>query len=235
MVTSTYWISSPCVFLSEVDLSQSKSTGGAGSSGTTGGMGSHLQCLSVHCTDELGESKGRGGPVPSWRSLHSDISNRFGTFVAALTWRNRAREKKTLWLPGWGLETKTSFFFIRKKDKSVFLCQENLCHFCRKNKTRKNMLHWTYCRMIYKKTRWWCTSTDPDLNISLFYAFWWLFCSTIVVYSMLLSYPLFCLLWKSLFFFFIFEIISVPSYKKKTTWFWIRFRVFSWPTGPQGR
>lgn len=65
MATSTYWISSPCVFLSEVDLSQSKGTGGAGSSGTTGGMGSHLQCLSVHCTDELGESKGRGGPVPS--------------------------------------------------------------------------------------------------------------------------------------------------------------------------
>lgn len=69
----------------EADLTQNKSAGGAGSSGTTGGMGSHLQCLSVHCTDELGESKGRGGPVPSWRSLHSDISNRFGTFVAALT------------------------------------------------------------------------------------------------------------------------------------------------------
>ncbi|XP_051541916.1 transcriptional activator MN1-like [Myxocyprinus asiaticus] len=69
----------------DVDLSQSKTTGGAGSSGTTGGTGSHLQCLSVHCTDELGESKGRSGPVPSWRSLHSDISNRFGTFVAALT------------------------------------------------------------------------------------------------------------------------------------------------------
>lgn len=59
---------------------------GGGAGGTTGG-GSHLQCLSVHCTDELtGDSKaGRGGPVPSWRSLHSDISNRFGTFVAALT------------------------------------------------------------------------------------------------------------------------------------------------------
>ncbi|RXN04771.1 transcriptional activator MN1 [Labeo rohita] len=67
------------------DVSQSKTTGGSGSSGSTGGMGSHLQCLSVHCTDELGETKGRGGPVPSWRSLHSDISNRFGTFVAALT------------------------------------------------------------------------------------------------------------------------------------------------------
>lgn len=46
--------------------------------------GSHLQCLSVHCTDDIGESKGRT-PVPTWRSLHSDISNRFGTFVAALT------------------------------------------------------------------------------------------------------------------------------------------------------
>ncbi|XP_033829117.1 transcriptional activator MN1 [Periophthalmus magnuspinnatus] len=58
---------------------------GGSAGGTTGG-GSHLQCLSVHCTDELtGDSKGRGGPVTSWRSLHSDISNRFGTFVAALT------------------------------------------------------------------------------------------------------------------------------------------------------
>ncbi|XP_016360863.1 transcriptional activator MN1 [Sinocyclocheilus anshuiensis] len=66
----------------EADVSQSKTTAGSGSSGTTGGMGSHLQCLSVHCTDELEESK---GSVPSWRSLHSDISNRFGTFVAALT------------------------------------------------------------------------------------------------------------------------------------------------------
>ncbi|XP_053555779.1 transcriptional activator MN1 [Bombina bombina] len=46
--------------------------------------GSHLQCLSVHCTDDIGESKGRTS-VPTWRSLHSDISNRFGTFVAALT------------------------------------------------------------------------------------------------------------------------------------------------------
>uniref|UniRef100_A0A8C8VLE3 MN1 proto-oncogene, transcriptional regulator n=1 Tax=Pelusios castaneus TaxID=367368 RepID=A0A8C8VLE3_9SAUR len=46
--------------------------------------GSHLQCLSVHCTDDMGESKGRTA-VPTWRSLHSDISNRFGTFVAALT------------------------------------------------------------------------------------------------------------------------------------------------------
>ncbi|NXJ91423.1 MN1 protein, partial [Corythaixoides concolor] len=46
--------------------------------------GSHLQCLSVHCTDDVGEAKGRTA-VPTWRSLHSDISNRFGTFVAALT------------------------------------------------------------------------------------------------------------------------------------------------------
>ncbi|NXA37374.1 MN1 protein, partial [Eudromia elegans] len=46
--------------------------------------GSHLQCLSVHCTDDMGEAKGRTA-VPTWRSLHSDISNRFGTFVAALT------------------------------------------------------------------------------------------------------------------------------------------------------
>ncbi|XP_061459088.1 transcriptional activator MN1 [Rhineura floridana] len=45
---------------------------------------SHLQCLSVHCTDDMGEGKGRTA-VPTWRSLHSDISNRFGTFVAALT------------------------------------------------------------------------------------------------------------------------------------------------------
>nr|XP_006640342.1 PREDICTED: probable tumor suppressor protein MN1 [Lepisosteus oculatus] len=53
-------------------------------SSSTGPNGSHLQCLSVHCTDDIGEAKSRG-PVPSWRSLHSDISNRFGTFVAALT------------------------------------------------------------------------------------------------------------------------------------------------------
>nr|XP_056715654.1 LOW QUALITY PROTEIN: transcriptional activator MN1 [Euleptes europaea] len=46
--------------------------------------GSHLQCLSVHCTEDMGEAKGRTA-VPTWRSLHSDISNRFGTFVAALT------------------------------------------------------------------------------------------------------------------------------------------------------
>lgn len=45
---------------------------------------SHLQCLSVHCTDDLTDSKGRS-PMQTWRSLHSDISNRFGTFVAALT------------------------------------------------------------------------------------------------------------------------------------------------------
>lgn len=44
--------------------------------------GSHLQCLTVHCTD--GDPKARTS-VPTWRSLHSDISNRFGTFVAALT------------------------------------------------------------------------------------------------------------------------------------------------------
>ncbi|KAG7476622.1 hypothetical protein MATL_G00084860 [Megalops atlanticus] len=64
------------------ELSQGK--GGVGA-GPTGPGGTHLQCLSVHCTDELGDSKARGGAVPSWRSLHSDISNRFGTFVAALT------------------------------------------------------------------------------------------------------------------------------------------------------
>ncbi|XP_062890524.1 transcriptional activator MN1 isoform X2 [Mobula hypostoma] len=46
--------------------------------------GTHLQCLSVHCTDDLTDSKGRS-PMQTWRSLHSDISNRFGTFVAALT------------------------------------------------------------------------------------------------------------------------------------------------------
>ncbi|CAB1321858.1 unnamed protein product [Coregonus sp. 'balchen'] len=70
--------------LGDSELSQSKA--GVGVPGPGGGNGgSHLQCLSVHCTDELGDSKGRGGPVSSWRSLHSDISNRFGTFVAALT------------------------------------------------------------------------------------------------------------------------------------------------------
>ncbi|XP_036383687.1 transcriptional activator MN1-like [Megalops cyprinoides] len=63
-----------------VELSQSK-----GGAAAPGAGGNHLQCLSVHCTDELGDSKARGGPVSSWRSLHSDISNRFGTFVAALT------------------------------------------------------------------------------------------------------------------------------------------------------
>nr|XP_008527938.1 PREDICTED: probable tumor suppressor protein MN1 [Equus przewalskii] len=46
--------------------------------------GSHLQCLAVHCTDDVGDAKARAS-VPTWRSLHSDISNRFGTFVAALT------------------------------------------------------------------------------------------------------------------------------------------------------
>ncbi|XP_066466074.1 transcriptional activator MN1 [Tiliqua scincoides] len=50
----------------------------------TAQTGNHLQCLSVHCTDDMGETKGRTA-VPTWRSLHSDISNRFGTFVAALT------------------------------------------------------------------------------------------------------------------------------------------------------
>lgn len=61
------------------DLPQNKTSAAAQN-------GSHLQCLSVHCTDDIGESKGRT-PVPTWRSLHSDISNRFGTFVAALTWK----------------------------------------------------------------------------------------------------------------------------------------------------
>ncbi|XP_030439028.1 transcriptional activator MN1 [Gopherus evgoodei] len=59
------------------DLPQNKTSAAAQT-------GSHLQCLSVHCTDDMGESKGRTA-VPTWRSLHSDISNRFGTFVAALT------------------------------------------------------------------------------------------------------------------------------------------------------
>nr|XP_033811038.1 transcriptional activator MN1 [Geotrypetes seraphini] len=59
------------------DLSQNKTSAAPQNS-------SHLQCLSVHCTDDIGEAKGRT-PVPTWRSLHSDISNRFGTFVAALT------------------------------------------------------------------------------------------------------------------------------------------------------
>ncbi|KAE8634376.1 hypothetical protein XENTR_v10002286 [Xenopus tropicalis] len=60
-----------------LDLPQNKTSAAAQN-------GSHLQCLSVHCTDDIGETKGRT-PVPTWRSLHSDISNRFGTFVAALT------------------------------------------------------------------------------------------------------------------------------------------------------
>lgn len=85
-VQSQLTFSSPSLS-AESELSQSKA--GAGATGAGGGGGSsggnHLQCLSVHCTDELGDSKGRGGPVSSWRSLHSDISNRFGTFVAALT------------------------------------------------------------------------------------------------------------------------------------------------------
>nr|XP_020657537.1 transcriptional activator MN1 [Pogona vitticeps] len=59
------------------DLTPSKTS-------ATAQTGSHLQCLSVHCTDDMGEAKGRTA-VPTWRSLHSDISNRFGTFVAALT------------------------------------------------------------------------------------------------------------------------------------------------------
>ncbi|KAM9118338.1 transcriptional activator MN1 [Pangshura tecta] len=59
------------------DLPQNKTSAAAQT-------GSHLQCLSVHCTDDMGESKGRTA-VPTWRALHSDISNRFGTFVAALT------------------------------------------------------------------------------------------------------------------------------------------------------
>lgn len=83
--TQSSSFSSLC-FSAESELSQSKAgvgAPGAGGGGSNGG--NHLQCLSVHCTDELGDSKGRGGPVSSWRSLHSDISNRFGTFVAALT------------------------------------------------------------------------------------------------------------------------------------------------------
>lgn len=79
--------------MADSELCQSKAgaaTSGAGGGG--GGGGNHLQCLSVHCTDELGDSKGRGAPVSSWRSLHSDISNRFGTFVAALTWAKRNKD-----------------------------------------------------------------------------------------------------------------------------------------------
>ncbi|TRZ00946.1 hypothetical protein DNTS_005442 [Danionella cerebrum] len=60
-------------------------TGDLGSPGPAGGVGSQIQRLSVHCTDELVDSKTHTAPVPSWRALHSDISNRFGTFVAALT------------------------------------------------------------------------------------------------------------------------------------------------------
>lgn len=88
MLAHSLTLSSLCVCFSwaESELSQSKAGVGVGAQGPGGGNGgSHLQCLSVHCTDELGDSKGRGGPVSSWRSLHSDISNRFGTFVAALT------------------------------------------------------------------------------------------------------------------------------------------------------
>ncbi|NWR61245.1 MN1 protein, partial [Bucorvus abyssinicus] len=60
------------------DLPPSKTSAAAAQTGN------HLQCLAVHCTDDVGEAKGRTA-VPTWRSLHSDISNRFGTFVAALT------------------------------------------------------------------------------------------------------------------------------------------------------
>lgn len=193
------YISSSCVFLSEVDLSQSKGTGGAGSSGTTGGMGSHLQCLSVHCTDELGESKGRGGPVPSWRSLHSDISNRFGTFVAALTWRNKSKRKEDLLTTRMRIRNQDFFFYIWRKDKSVFLCQENLCHFCRKkkqkNKTRKNMLHWTYCRMILKDKmmvyQYWSRPQHFFIRLCILMAFLFIHCC--VFYASLIPNFLPCL------------------------------------------
>ncbi|TWW61192.1 Transcriptional activator MN1 [Takifugu flavidus] len=87
---SCRWVLEGTVFgresVKKSELSQSKAAAGAPGAGGGGGSGgNHLQCLSVHCTDELGDSKGRGAPVSSWRSLHSDISNRFGTFVAALT------------------------------------------------------------------------------------------------------------------------------------------------------
>lgn len=72
------WLTSPSpLLLAAHDLPSSKTS-------ATAQTGSHLQCLSVHCTEDMGEAKGRTA-VPTWRSLHSDISNRFGTFVAALT------------------------------------------------------------------------------------------------------------------------------------------------------
>nr|XP_023664259.1 transcriptional activator MN1-like isoform X2 [Paramormyrops kingsleyae] len=49
--------------------------------GTDPSAGGGGACLAVHCTDELAEGA-RGG---AWHSLHSDISGRFGTYVAALT------------------------------------------------------------------------------------------------------------------------------------------------------
>ncbi|KPP66527.1 hypothetical protein Z043_114960 [Scleropages formosus] len=48
--------------------------------GSGGGL-----CLSVQCTDELGTGEAHAGAVPAWRSLHSDISSHFSTYVAALT------------------------------------------------------------------------------------------------------------------------------------------------------
>ncbi|KAL4617227.1 transcriptional activator MN1-like [Arapaima gigas] len=52
--------------------------------GSKTGSGGRL-CLSVQCTDELGTNKTHGGTVPTWCSLHSDISSHFNTYVTALT------------------------------------------------------------------------------------------------------------------------------------------------------
>ncbi|MCJ8746763.1 hypothetical protein PDJAM_G00145560 [Pangasius djambal] len=67
----------------DIDISQHKSGGDSGTHGP--GVSGPQRCITIHCTDELGDSKGHGGPLSSWCSQHSDISNHFGTYVTALT------------------------------------------------------------------------------------------------------------------------------------------------------
>lgn len=165
----------PFFFSPEADVSQNKSTAGSGSSGTTGGMGSHLQRLSVHCTDELEESK---GSAPSWRSLHSDISNRFGTFVAALTWRKQG--ENTSHLLGWEKGNKTSCF---SRINQCFFVWKICALFCRKDLKHEDL------------TVGWCIKgvpvlmlfLNPPLSILFYvYAFWWLFFLSSFVFPVLL-------------------------------------------------
>ncbi|KAB5528399.1 hypothetical protein PHYPO_G00139780 [Pangasianodon hypophthalmus] len=67
----------------DMDISQHKSGGDSGTHGP--GVSGSQRCITIHCTDELGDPKGHGGPLLSWCSLHSDISNHFGTYVTTLT------------------------------------------------------------------------------------------------------------------------------------------------------